>query len=234
MDTVPLKPMAPMWRASDEERQPVVYSSGPRRWYAKSGTWIAVAAGAVLVAIGVLVIYAAASASPSLPPPSAPPPSAPPTPPDFGLYEHRRIAGAKVLWPEGTSGNGMDHLPDLSQPGLLFFDHSGPNVVANGVSTQIAYTDAPDEATLFARCSTLCDAGIAWLGAIVDVSVPGPCDAFVAWDFTQYSGALGPDGANAYCWFFDTLNAPYAYYPMQQSKSDLGIHSIIYSKSALQ
>lgn len=148
-------------------------------------------------------------------------------------YPHTRVAGTKTLWPEGSNYDGSDHLPETSSPGLLFYQHTGANVVADGLSGSIAYTDGPDEAAVYARCAALCDdAAMAW--ATSDGSAAtGTCDAFVAWELTQYSGALGPDGANAYCFFLDAANAPYTVHPLQTAVQTLGLRSRIYSKSAL-
>ena len=149
------------------------------------------------------------------------------------LFLHTRIAGTKTLWPEGSNGDGSDHLPESSLPGLLFFSHTGTGVVPAGLSGSIAYTDGPDEAAVYARCAALCnDAAKQWTTSD-GTAATGACDAFVAWELTLYTGALGPDGANAYCFFLDDANTPYGYYPLQTAMHDLGLRSRIYSKSAL-
>lgn len=149
------------------------------------------------------------------------------------LFLHTRIAGTKTLWAEGSNYDGSDHLPESSLPGLLFFSHTGTGVVPAGLSASIAYTDGPDEAAVYARCAALCnDAAKQWTTSD-GTAATGACDAFVAWELTLYTGALGPDGANAYCFFLDDANTPYGYYPLQTAMHDLGLRSRIYSKSAL-
>ena len=150
-------------------------------------------------------------------------------------YPHTRVAGTKVLWPEGSNGDGNDHLPEATLPGLLFYQHtSGTGVVTGlGLSGHVAYNDGPDEAAVYARCAALSDdAAKAWATSDGGAAT-GTCDAFVAWELTQYSGALGPDGANAYCFFLDAANAPYTVHPLQSAVHTLGLRSRIYSKSAL-
>ena len=220
METAPLQPLAPMWRASDEERQPVVLSLRPRRWYARSSTWILVGGGTALVAVAVLVIYAIASFAPP-PPPAAPsPPLAPPPlrPPYNPLPDTARgpvdFNPSELTLAPGECGHALASLTDpiivptvsnrtltlefsgeldlTFTPAVLLWDDSNPNEFLDKLEVEVCAT-AVAAAGRYTRFLTLDSESELYRGFLpgFDIVVSGTPSGTSACDCASGSGWCG-------------------------------------------
>ncbi len=143
-------------------------------------------------------------------------------------FVFRSTTGDRTLWPAGSDGDGEDHLPEDTAPGLLFYDHEGDGVAANK-----RYSDDPDVSTLYQRCRAICsDATMAWQLHGGALAAPAVCNAFVTLELSQYAGTLDPSIPSTYCYFYSGA-VTHTLHPLETTHYNVGLRSRVYSESAL-